>query len=186
MLRRLGIRLERRFLYRTIRFFRIRGESEKVARGFAIGMVVNFFPTFGFGVFVSGFIARFFGGNVLSGIAGGATLTFVWPLLFYLNIRAGSLFLRPSVRVVDLEDVTEKTVNALVWGQTFLLGAVINSLLVGLVIYVLLRLLYERTRPVALAYFRRHAQDHQLRLRRHAAILSKARRTGPDEPAASG
>ena len=55
--------------------------------------------------------------------------------------------------------------EALVWGQTFTWGAVVNSVVVGLVIYVLILLAYGRVRPPALAYFRRHAREHQSRLR---------------------
>jgi len=39
----------------------------------------------------------------------------------------------------------------------------------GGVVYLLLRLLYEETRPAVLAYFRRHARDHQRRFRRRRA-----------------
>lgn len=166
MLYRLWLKIERGFLYNVVRFFRIRGATEKVARGFALGLVINFFPTFGFGVIISGVCARVLGGNAVAGFVGGATLTFAWPVLFYLNIRAGSLFYRPALEVDDLEDVTEKTVSALAWGKAFTAGAILNSLIVGLTTYLLLRLLYSGVRPAALAYFRRHAKDHQRRFRR--------------------
>lgn len=165
MLKRLWLRTERCFLYNVIRLFRIRGASERVARGYSLGLIVNFFPTFGFGVLVSAFFARALGGNAVAGLIGGATLTFLWPLLFYVNMRVGSLFYRPPVPVEDLGDVTEKTVSALVWGKTFTMGAIVNSVLVGALVYTLLRLIYEKSRPAALAYFRRHARDHQRRFR---------------------
>lgn len=148
-------------LRHAIRLFRVRDESERVARGFALGMIVNFFPTFGFGVLISGFVARIFGGNAIAGVVGGATLTFAWPLLFYLNMRMGGLLFRPSIVVDELADVTEKTVNALVWGKTFMAGSVANSLLVGSTAYFLLRLLYARVRPGALAWFRGHAREYR-------------------------
>lgn len=167
MWRRCFFRLERFGLYNAIRLTRIRGASERVARGFAVGLVVNFIPTFGFGVLVSGFLARVAGGNFIAGLVGGAALTFAWPLLFLLNIWTGGVFSSPPIRVDELADVTEKTVNALVWGRTFAIGALLNSAVIGGVIYLLLRLLYERTRPIALAYFRHHAREHQRRIRRH-------------------
>lgn len=168
MWRRLWLNLERRVLYHAIRLTRIRGASEKVARGFALGLVVNFYPTFGLGVLISGFVARILGGNFVAGTVGGALISLFWPLLFYLNIRVGGWFYQAPLPVEELEDVTEKTVDALVWGQTFTVGAVFNSLWVGLLVYLLLRLLYRKTRPMALAYFRHHARDHQRRLgRRH-------------------
>jgi uncharacterized protein (DUF2062 family) len=166
MLRRLWLSIERYVVLLSIRLFRIREESERVARGFALGLVVNFFPTFGLGVLISGFVARLFGGNAAAGLVGGATLTFFWPALFYLNMRVGGLFFRPEIPVEDLEDVTQKTVNALVWGRSFMVGAVLNSLIAGTAVYLTLRAVYRQIRPGSLAYFRRHARDHQLRFRR--------------------
>jgi uncharacterized protein (DUF2062 family) len=148
-------------LLHAIRLFRVRDESERVARGFALGMIVNFFPTFGFGVLISGFVARLFGGNAIAGLVGGATLTFAWPLLFYLNIHTGGLIFRPPIPVDDLEEVTDKTVQALEWGKTFMTGAIGNSLIIGLLVYILLRALYTRIRPGALAWFRHHAREYR-------------------------
>lgn len=163
---RLWLSVERGFLYRVIRLFRIRGASEKVARGFALGLIINFFPTFGFGVLISGFVARLFGGNAVAGFVGGATLTFAWPLLFYFNIWTGSLLAPPPIVLDELGDVTERTMSALTWGKSFTAGAILNAMLVGLSSYLVLRLVYERTRPASLLYFRRHAKDHHRRFRR--------------------
>jgi len=166
MLHRWWLMLERAVLFHLVRLFRIRRQSERVARGFAVGLVVNFFPTFGFGVLISGVVARLAGGNAAAGLAGGGLLTFFWPVLFFLNIRVGSRFVAPPVPVEELGDVTEKTMSALKWGETFMWGAVVNTLVVGGLAYLLLRLVYSQIRPAALAYFRRHARDHQRRFRR--------------------
>jgi uncharacterized protein len=165
MLRWGWLKLERWMLYQVILLCRIRGATERVARGFALGLIINFFPTFGFGVFISGFFARLFGGNMAAGIVGGGLLTFVWPILFYLNIQVGGVFLRPAVPLDDLEDVTERTISTLVWGTTFAIGAFLNALIVGMTVYFLLLLLYDRTRPKLLGWFRRHARTHQQRVR---------------------
>jgi uncharacterized protein (DUF2062 family) len=165
MIKRAWLALERYFLFHLLELLRIRGESEKVARGFSLGMIVNFFPTFGFGVLIGGFFARAFGGNAVAGVVGGALLTFFWPVLFFLNMKTGRYFIRPPVIIDELADVTETTIDALVWGHTFLAGALANSLLVGGSVYGLMRLLYRRLRPPTLAYFRRHARDHQKRVR---------------------
>ena len=166
MFKRWWFGIERSLLFHSIRLFRIRGQSERVARGFALGLIVNLFPTFGFGVLLSGFVARALGGNVVAGFVGGATLTFFWPVLFYLNIRVGTFFVAPIIPVDDLSDVTEKSTSALVWGQTFLWGAIVNSVIVGGLVYGIMRLVYARVRPHALAFFRGHAREHQRRFRR--------------------
>jgi uncharacterized protein (DUF2062 family) len=158
--------IERGLVFSLIRLFRIRGQSERVARGFALGFLVNFFPTFGFGVVISTALARLLGGNAIAGFVGGASLAYLWPLFFYSNMRTGSLFVHPPVLIDELDDLTKKTMDALVWGQTFTVGALVNSALAGSAVYLLLRLVYHEVRPGALAYFRRHAREHQSRFRR--------------------
>ncbi len=174
MIRIRWLQTKRYLLYHLIRLFLIRGQSEKVARGFAVGLVVNFFPTFGFGVVISPAVARLCGGNIVAGFAGGALLTFVWPLLFFLNLRVGGQFIKPPVPINEFDDVTEKTMDALLWGQTFVAGAVINSIVVGGAVYLALRLLYQRITPGALSYFRRHSAGHRLRFNsaRHRRLKS--------------
>lgn len=160
----LGSAAKRGLVYQTISIFRMSDGSEAVARGFALGMVVNFFPTFGFGVVLSGFVARVLGGNILAGFIGGATLAFAWPLLFFLNMQIGGFFYKSPILVDELEDVTEKTVDALVWGKTFLAGAAVNSVVAGLVSYGAVYIAHSRLRPKALEYFRRRARRRKSRL----------------------
>jgi uncharacterized protein (DUF2062 family) len=166
-------RAERWLIYGVIRFFRIRTGTEPIARGFAIGLVVNFFPTFGLGMLISGFLAKSVGGSAVAGLVGGAALAFFWPVLFFLNMRTGSVFLPPPIPVEGLEDVTPKTMDALLWGTTFTTGAILNSLFVGLATYLVLLLIYRRIRPWFLAYFRQHARDHQNRFRRWKRALAR-------------
>lgn len=152
-----------RLLHLAIRFFRLRSSQEKAARGFAIGLACNFYPTFGLGGFISGFLARLFGGDMIAGFIGGSMLALFWPVLFYLNIRVGSLFLRPPVIIDDLDDITPQTVNALVWGQTFAIGSVLNSLIAGLAAYFLFLFAYERIRPRALQQLRDKVRQRSVR-----------------------
>ena len=161
---RLGARLRRGTKSMVLRVFRVKDASERVARGFALGMVINFIPSFGFGVLISGFVARLFGGNVIAGLAGGASLTFFWPFLFYLNLRMGSLFARPDVEVQDVVEINEKSMDALMWGKSFIVGMSVNIVLAGLLTYIAVFFLHARLRPAALAWFRRR------RLRRLQAV----------------
>lgn len=151
----LGSRLRRGTKSMVLRVFRVKDASERVARGFALGMIINFIPSFGFGVLISGFVARLFGGNVIAGLAGGASLTFFWPFLFYLNLRMGSLFVRPEVEVQDVAEINEKSMDALMWGKSFILGMSVNIVLAGLLAYIAVFFLHARLRPAALAWFRR-------------------------------
>ena len=157
--------LERCVLRHCIRFFRIRQTTERIARGFAVGLAPNFFPTFGFGFMVSAFLARVTGGSVVAGVIGGLSLSLLWPVLFFLNMQTGSIFLSPRVLIDDMDDVTEKNIKAALWGPAFTTGAILNSLIAGTLAYAVILLFYHQVRPRALRYFRRHARGHQRRFR---------------------
>lgn len=162
--RKSGGGIVRYFRYQAIRLFRIRDRTERIARGFALGLIINFLPTFGFGVLISGFLARIFGGHIVAGFVGGATLTFAWPLLFYFNIRTGNFILMGDPPVDDAGAMSEQAMTQLVWGRAFMMGMTANMLGVGLAVYIAIRLLYRRVRPIALAALRRRAHRKPIRL----------------------
>jgi len=160
MLLRLWLALERRLLYYSMRLFRLRDSAERVARGFAVGLSVNFFPTFGLGWVASGFLARLLGGNIVAGFAGGATLAFFWPVLFYMNMITGG-WVCGRFPIRDPEEVTDERINALLWGQTFTTGAVLNAVSVGLAVYLLLYWAFDRYRSHGLSRLYRAMKRHQ-------------------------
>jgi uncharacterized protein (DUF2062 family) len=148
-------------LRQMVRFFRLSGSREKGARGFAVGLACNFFPTFGLGAVLSGFLAKAIGGNIVAGFIGGSTLALFWPVLFYVNMKVGSAFLKPPIAIDDYGDVTAQNVSRLVWGQTFAIGAVINSVLAAVIAYFGFLLLYQRLRPSALRWLRKRIRKRR-------------------------
>lgn len=147
--------LGRGIRHKAVRLFRIRAANEAVARGFALGMIVNFLPTFGAGVLISGFLARAMGGNTVAGFIGGASLTWAWPFLFYLNIRVGSWLLHRRAAITDPEQLSDGALGRAVWGQAFSVGAFVNCLVIGGAVYLLLRVLYGQLRRPVLKLLRR-------------------------------
>lgn len=123
-----------------------------MARGFAIGALINFFPTFGFGIVAGGFAAGLLGGNALAGFLGGTIFVVLWPALFVLNMKIGGLIYHSPVQVESMEDVDEHTIDALVVGKTFLAGATINCLISGLLIYGIVYFAHSRYRDSVLAW----------------------------------
>jgi len=132
-------------LYHALRLFRVRDGAERAGRGFAIGMIVNFFPTFGFGFVISGFLARLCGGNFIAGLAGGALFTPFWIPLFYLNMVVGG-WLMDRMPAFTLDQVNETILEKFAWGPQFLLGAAINSTVFGLLAYGLVTGLMQEHR----------------------------------------
>ena len=160
MIRRAQQKLLRQFLLHALRLMRIREGSEKVARGFALGLIVNFYPTFAFGMVISGFLARLCGGNFVAGLVGGAALTLFWPLLFALNFLTGELFVgaadvyRPGMfeRGPDIK---------LLSGSNFWFGTIINSILAFLIFYVVTRRLLAKYRAPLLRWLVKWLKEHQ-------------------------
>ena len=152
-MRRLIHKAHRPLHYHAPRLFRVRDGAERAGRGFAIGMVVNFFPTFGTGFLISGVLAKMCRGNFVAGLAGGASLTLFWPVLFYLNILVGEWVMN-RVDVATLDQATEAAVEKHVWGANFFAGAAVNSIVFGLLAYIVVTWLMQEHRIALLRKFR--------------------------------
>ncbi|OEH85914.1 hypothetical protein BHU72_03840 [Desulfuribacillus stibiiarsenatis] len=140
------------YLYYAIRLLRIKGSDEKIARGFSLGMIVNFFPTFGFGVLISPVFARIFGGNPIAGLIGGASLTFFWAFLFYLNFSVGNFILNINAPLQTYDELDETLIHTINPGTSFFVGAMINCIFFGGAIYLILYFFLKRYRVI---YFER-------------------------------
>jgi uncharacterized protein (DUF2062 family) len=149
------------FLFHAIRLCRIRAASEQVARGFALGVVPHFFPTFGFGAIVSAFFARACGGNGIAGFVSGALVTPFWPAFFWLNMHVGSWILRDRTPIDDPTRVSVKKATALMMTRDFSIGGIVNSAIVALAAYLILLAIYEKVRPKLLAHFRHRARGRR-------------------------
>lgn len=148
------LRLRRAAVLYGLRFFRLRGSNERAARGFATGVFLNFLPTFGLGGVIAAVFAHLIRANAAAAFLGGFSLGFFWPVLFFLNIQTGALFIAPAVPVDDLADTYAAGAQALVWGKTFLLGAAINGTATSVVTYFLFLAAYEKIRHSALVRLR--------------------------------
>ena len=153
--------------FQTISLFRVNEGSERVARGFAVGALINFFPTFGLGLFAAGFAAGLTGGNVIAGFVGGAIFVVLWPLLFVLNMQTGGLIYHSPIQVDDIDDVDERTIDALVMGKTFLSGAAVNCLVGGLLLYGLVYFAHRQFRGRILTWL------NERRARRVERLLAR-------------
>ena len=169
-------RLHDGFFYHLLRMCRIRTASEKVARGFALGIIPHFFPTFGLGAVISAVFAKACGGNGLAGLAGGALFTPFWPFVFVLNIKVGAWIFSDAseaLAVADVADVTGPRAQALIWGRDFSTGAILCALVTAVVCYLALVFLYERFRPSLLQWTRQRVQQ-RLKIRTRTRRLVPA------------
>ncbi len=135
--------------YNLIKFLRLKGAPGKLALGFAVGAGINFYPTFGFGVPLAGLAAGLVLASIPAGVLGDVIFKPLFPVFFYLNLVTGRLFWSGRVREVDYfwPGLQHPTLSDLaVTGKIFFTGALINSLILGIVLYIWIYFIVERYR----------------------------------------
>jgi uncharacterized protein (DUF2062 family) len=150
-------KLERRFKYLIIKLLRIHDKAHSIAIGFSLGLLINFVPSFGFGPVLSVAFAKLFRGNTVAGFLGGISLIWAFPVLFYLNLLAGDIFLSLEATEIlggisDSEDALEAGLHI---GKAFFVGMFINMFIVGTIIYFSVYALITKYRKKLLMYIYR-------------------------------
>lgn len=151
------MRLGRRLRLYLLLFFRIKDMPARVALGFAVGSCVNFFPTFGVGVPIALAAVRLVRGNIFAGLLGDLLFKPLFPLFFYLNLLVGNFLLGESRAEISqqLLGLVRMEWQAYVEvGKGFFLGAVSNSLGLGLLLFLLVWRTFARLRPWCLKRLR--------------------------------
>lgn len=126
--------------YMLIKIKRMKDNPQKLARGLALGVFLNFLPTFGTGFLIALVAARFLRANVF--LACSAALATKWciPILYAFNLKVGQMVLgMPSetlgtiwtkIAGLDLSGI-------LSLGKPFLLGSVLNSIVASYISYLI-------------------------------------------------
>lgn len=150
--------IKKRF-YSTIENQILKERPYKVALGCALGIGINFFPTFGIGFAVAFVLAVVFKVNRASAAATSLLTGPLIPLMYALNLVIGGLILTPVAGnenlkefvisqysiILKLGNIQEKIFGFLeFFGSTFLLGAVVNAALFGTVFYFFVRYLLSK------------------------------------------
>lgn len=138
------------------RVTRLKEPPEKIALGAAIGLFVNFIPTLGVGPFVTYFLARFFKASGVASVTFNLATGFFIPLYYSLNLITGRFLVGAKITtdeigaqigqsfdssVSNIDAIVEKPWTLLLLDKLqgftldFLLGAVINGLVFGVVVY---------------------------------------------------
>ena len=147
---------KRRLRYYTIKILRIKDSPRSVALGFTLGACINFIPTFGFGIVISGFLASLTRINVPASILGQLLLTPVFPLLFSLNFLVGHLFFQEQLDSVqglfpqgmDIEEVPLADI-----GAVFLTGAGLNMAITALIIFLIVYKVFKSYRRELIRWY---------------------------------
>lgn len=139
----------RRLKLYLLRFLRLKGTPAKLALGFALGSCVNFFPTFGFGLPVAIFLVTIFSGNIPAGIIGDLLFKPLFPMFFYINFVAGGYFGGQPVHNISeaVKEIACLNFNTIMnLGSTFLIGALVNGLLLGFLLFMVIYIVFKSFR----------------------------------------
>ena len=149
------MQIRRTIKYYLLRLFRLNASPHRVAAGFTMGLIPNWLPTFGLGPALSVGLAKLVRVNIFSAIVGAVLGTPLWPLLFLLNYKVGSLILNRNTKVDEIEDIEyidalqhiPEGVNSIhSSGYIFLTGATINILISSIFIYLITYFLFKEYR----------------------------------------
>lgn len=145
------MKISRKIKFHLIRLFRIKAGAHQVALGFTLGFIPHWFPTFGLGPILSLGLAKFARANLISAVLGGLIGTPLWPILFFLNYRSGSLLHMKSSKVDEIKEVeylgVVETVSNFHTGSTlFLTGALVNILLFSIPLYLIVYFIFKKYR----------------------------------------
>ncbi|MBS3942907.1 MAG: DUF2062 domain-containing protein [Dethiobacter sp.] len=129
----------------------IKASPSKVALGCALGLGVNFIPTFGFGFLFASVLATVFKGNPVSAAAISLLTGPLIPLKYAFNLLIGGTiqaqstsygnlwgFIVQQYRLIfQLGGFRDQLLNFLeFFSTTFMLGAIINAVVFGAALYL--------------------------------------------------
>ena len=149
------MKIRRKIKYYLLRLFRLNESPHQVAAGFTMGFIPNWFPTFGLGPALSVGLAKLVRVNVFSAIVGAVLGTPLWPLLFLLNYKIGSLILNRNTKIDEIEDIEyiealqhiPEGVNSIQSsGYIFLVGATVNIIISSILIYLITYFIFKQYR----------------------------------------
>lgn len=153
----------RKLKYLCIRLLRIKDNAHSIARGFTIGFLMNFIPSFGLGPFLSTLGPKLVRGNVVAGFIGGIFFIWAFPFFFYLNIIVGEALLpikietKIEIIIVEFEEGLEEPEQvitaSLKIGKAFLVGMIVNMILFGAVLYFFIYYFIKKYRKDVLKHF---------------------------------
>ncbi len=143
---------------KLIQVLKLESTPRKIAIGIAIAVFWNFLPSLGVGPFLSAFAARVLRGSIVAAVTVNLGTGALIPLFYTLNVMMGQFIiggestrLQLANMLTDLFEDTftylegalgETTVESLLAGiETFsvgfFIGAAINSLLAGSLLYII-------------------------------------------------
>lgn len=134
-----GVGFIRQVKLRLVRFVRLRGLPEEIAKGVALGIFIGMTPTFGFQMAIALFFAYLLKENRLAAVLGvWITNPVTAPFIYAIEYEMGRIIMSlPRVQLP--EELTVKAYAVLGWDILFPMwvGGIISGLILGSLSYYL-------------------------------------------------
>ncbi|MBO8163674.1 MAG: DUF2062 domain-containing protein [Brevibacillus sp.] len=164
------MKFARKIKFYLIRLFRLKSGVRQISLGFIVGFFPCWFPTFGVGPALSVLLTKLTGGNVPSAVIAASFGSFMWPILFLMNYKAGEILdaLRnvlygkqvPLEQIAAAQPVKQVTSLADV-GMHFVVGSVFNSIFFSVIGYFVIYFIFRRYRQPILERLRKKGERRQ-------------------------
>lgn len=129
------------------RLMRLRGNPNLIAMGIAIGVSVDFLPTFGLGVIFAYVFATIGKVNRIAAVITSLALKWLIIPFYGMNIMVGKLFVRDAGPGMGAPDVAFFSLAAMKHvSGAFFLGSVINALIFGVAAFYAARYFIQMRR----------------------------------------
>ncbi|HZW82643.1 MAG TPA: DUF2062 domain-containing protein [Candidatus Deferrimicrobium sp.] len=142
-------KIRRAIRYYLLKFLRLKGAPWKVAVGFALGACINFYPTFGIGILCAGLLAGVFRVSISASLLGDILFKSLFPAFFYFNLVMGNFLLGKDLNhlrrsLIVLSHLNKSNLELI--SEVFFLGAFVNTLILGVLLYSIIYLMFSRYR----------------------------------------
>jgi uncharacterized protein (DUF2062 family) len=127
----------------------------RLAIGFAFGSCTNFFPTFGFGLPLTLALTFITRTSIIGGIVGENLFKIVYPVTLYSSLLVGGLLCPLPHQPLTLNAIMRICVswhNVMPYAKAFLLGALVNTVLLGFALTLIVYVLVSRYREQIISF----------------------------------
>ncbi|MDI3535107.1 MAG: uncharacterized protein PWQ82_1472 [Thermosediminibacterales bacterium] len=134
------MKLSRKLRYFYFKFRRNKDSPARIARGIALGVSLDFFPTFGLGLIIAFLVAGLFRANRRAAVLAAIACKWLIPFFYFLNVKMGqallgkNLFDGPFIPT-DGKIFPFHVINFENLSYTFLIGSIINGILSAILAY---------------------------------------------------
>ncbi|MGE5423274.1 MAG: DUF2062 domain-containing protein [Ignavibacteriales bacterium] len=142
----------------------------RLAVGFALGAITNFYPTFGFGLPLTIALAVITRTSIIGSIVGENLFKILYPITLYLSFLVGSLLFPLSNQTLNMHSILRMCTSwhgfSRSWhifapyAKSFFAGALINSVVFGAVLTLVIYVLLVRHRHTILQHLTKREEDN--------------------------